>query len=95
MRHFFTRSIPPFSRVVLVESGSRELFENLLPVLYQNHSEMKCDLVTCYAGAPKNFRQDQGTIYRVTDYPAGPVRQRFYQEAPRQRIQRCRHHLFR
>ena len=80
MRHFFTRSIPPFSRVVLVESGSRELFENLLPVLYQNHAEMTCDLVTCYAGTPKNFRQDQGAIYRVTDYPAGPARQRFYQE---------------
>ncbi len=80
MRHFFTRSIPPFSRVLLVESGSRELFENLLPVLYQNHAEMTCDLVTCYAGAPKNFRQGQGAVYRVSDYPAGPSRQQFYQE---------------
>jgi hypothetical protein len=80
MRHFFTRSVPPFSRVLLVESGSRELFEKLLPVLYQNHSDMTCDLVTCYAGVPKNFRQDQGAVYRVTDYPAGPARQRFYKD---------------
>ena len=80
MRHFFTRSIPPFSRVLLVESGSRELFENLLPVLYQNHAEMICDLVTCYAGAPQNFRESQGSVYRVSDYPAGPARQRLYQE---------------
>ena len=80
MRHFFTRSVPTFSRVLLIESGSRELFENLLPVLYKNHVEMTCDLVTCYAGVPKNFREDQGAVYRVTDYPAGPARQRFYSQ---------------
>jgi hypothetical protein len=80
MRHFFTRSVPPFSRVLLVESGSRELFEKLLPVLYQNHSGMTCDLVTCYAGVPKNFRHEQGSVYRVSDYSAGPSRQRFYEK---------------
>jgi hypothetical protein len=78
MRYFFRRSFPPFSRVLLVESGSRELFENLLPILYQNHAGMRCDLVTCYPGAPKTFREDQGAVYRVTDYPAGPSRQNFY-----------------
>lgn len=80
MRYFFRRSIPPFSRVLLVESGSRDLFEKLLPILYQNHPGMVCDLVTCYAGAPRNFREDQGSVYRVSDYPAGPARQRFYRE---------------
>jgi hypothetical protein len=80
MRHFFTRSVPPFSRVLLVESGSRELIEHLLPVLYQNHVEMTCDLVTCYAGSPKNFRENQGAVYRVTDYPDGRTRQRLYEQ---------------
>jgi hypothetical protein len=80
MRHFLTRSVPPFSRVLLVESGSRALFENLLPVLYQNHAEMICDLLTCYGGVPKTFREDQGAVYRVADYPSGPARQRLYQE---------------
>ena len=80
MRHFFTRSIPPFSRVLLIESGSRELFENLLPILYRNHPEMTCDLVTCYGSAPKNFRADQGVVYRVTDYPDGRSRRRLYDE---------------
>lgn len=83
MRGFLTRSIPPFSRVLLIESGSRELFEKLLPILYQNHPGMICDLVTCYAGAPKSFRPEQGDIYRVTDYPAGPSRQRLYTELKR------------
>lgn len=41
---------------------------------------MVCDLVTCYAGVPKAFREHQGTVYRVTDYPAGPPRQNFYKE---------------
>jgi hypothetical protein len=80
MRYFLRKSVPPFSRVLLIESGSRALIENLLPVLYQNHPDMICDLVTCYAGAPKTFRSEQGTIYRVTDYPAGPARQRFYKD---------------
>jgi hypothetical protein len=85
MRHFFTRSIPPFSRVLLIESGSRELFENLLPVLYRNYPEMTCDLVTCYAGAPKHFQADQGAVYRVTDYPDSRSRQRLYDELGRNR----------
>ena len=80
MRYFFSCKTPPFSRVLLVESGSRELFENLLPILYQNHPDMICDLVTCYAGVPKNFRDGQGAVYRVTDFPAGPARQRLYKE---------------
>jgi hypothetical protein len=80
MRYFLTRAVPPFSRVLLVESGSRELFEKLLAVLYQSHAEMTCDLVTCYAGVPKNFREDRGAVYRVTDYPSGPARQRLYNE---------------
>ncbi len=80
MRHFFTKSIPPFSRVLLIESGSRALIENLLPVLYRNYPQITCDLVTCYAGDPKNFRPDQGAVYRVSDYPAGESRQRFYRE---------------
>jgi hypothetical protein len=80
MRYFFRRAFPPFTRLLLIESGSRELFENLLPTLYKNHPGMTCDLVTCYAGAPHNFRADQGSVYHVTDYPTGPARQSFYKQ---------------
>jgi hypothetical protein len=83
MRLFFTKAIPPFSRVLLVESGSRELLENLLPVLYRRHPGMRCDLVTCYAGAPKNFREEQGSLYRVADYPDSASRRRLYDELGR------------
>ncbi len=80
MRHFFTRSIPHFSRVLLVESGSRELFEKLLPHFYRMYPQVTCDLVTCYGTAPKNFHAEQGAIYRVTDYPDSRSRQRLYDE---------------
>ena len=80
MRYFLSRSVPPFSRVLLVESGSRHLFEELLSGFYGHYPQMKADLVTCYAGVPKNFRIDLGNVYRVTDYPDGRSRQRLYQE---------------
>jgi hypothetical protein len=80
MRYFLTRSVPPFSRVLLVESGSRDLFEELLSGLYGHHPQMKADLVTCYAGVPKNFRTELGNVYRVNEYPDGRSRQRLYKQ---------------
>ncbi len=80
MRYFLSKSLPPFSRVLLVESGSRTLFENLLSGLYDTYPELHADLVTCYAGAPEHFRTSAGRIYRVTDYPGPAHRKRLYRE---------------
>ena len=80
MRYFLSKSVPPFTRVLLVESGSRELFEDLLSGLYDVHPAMQADLITCYAGAPEHFRAERGAVYRVTDYPDGRSRQRLYTE---------------
>jgi hypothetical protein len=85
MRHFLSRAIPPFSRVLLVESGSRHIYEILLCRWYEAYPEMKADLVTCFAGVPQNFRPDRGVVYRVTDYPDGHSRKRLYQELARNR----------
>ena len=46
--------------MLLVESGSRQLYENLLGNLYDFYPEMRADLVTCYAGAPENFHAERG-----------------------------------
>ena len=80
MRYFISRAVPPFSRVLLVESGRRELFEDLLRGLYEVHPNMTADLVTCYAGTPRQFRADRGRVYRVTDYPDPVSRRKFYAE---------------
>ena len=67
-----SQRIPAFERVVIVESGSRQLLEDLLPGLYEIHGEgMQLDLVTCYGGVPAGFRLDRGRVFRITEYPAG------------------------
>jgi len=80
LRRFLSKAIPPFRRLLLVESGGRPLFEDLLSGIYEVHPSMTADLVTCYAGQPRNFRADRGRIYRVTDYSDPAARRRFYAE---------------
>ena len=80
MRRFLSKSIPNFDRVLLVESGSRQLLEDLLSGLYDVHPEMRADLVTCFAGVPRHFRAARGSVYRVTDYPGRPLRKHLYAE---------------
>ena len=68
MRYFLARRAPPLTRILLIESGSRSLVENLLPHLRSVWGEqVPIDLVTCYAGLPAGFDTDTVT-FRVTDY---------------------------
>ena len=70
--------MPPFDRVLLVESGSRQLFESLIPGIYETYGrDIQLDLVTCYAGEPEGFH---GDVYRVTDYSGAEGRGRLYAE---------------
>ena len=69
MRYYRKGWIPPFSRVLLVESGSRALIEQLLPSIYRNYGEhVPVDVVTCYDGVPKNLNTETGKVFWVTDY---------------------------
>ena len=77
MRYFLSRRIPPFTRVLLVESGSRKVSERLLSVLNEKWREIEIDLVTCYLGEPEGFH---GRVYRVTDYTGPSERKRLYRE---------------
>jgi hypothetical protein len=78
LRYFFRRYIPPFTRVLLVESGSRGSFDALVPLLYQIHGEaMEIDLLTCHADAPVGFR---GRVYRVENYSGPVARRRLFRE---------------
>jgi hypothetical protein len=83
VRYFFRKRIPPFDRLVLVESGSRYVFDDLLPDIYDIHPGMRLDLVTCYAGEPRGFRPDRGDVFRVTDYPGRAGRKRLFSELAR------------
>ncbi len=78
MRYFFRCAIPPLTRVLFVESGSRSILEKMIasfrPVCgYRG----EIDVVTCYAGAPAGA---DGRIFRVLDYPTPSSRETLYQE---------------
>jgi hypothetical protein len=78
LRYLLRRYIPPFTRVLLVESGSRGVFDQLIPKLYEMHdAAMEIDLVTCHQSTPVGFR---GQVYRVQDYSEPVARQRLYRE---------------
>lgn len=78
MRYFLRRSIPPLTRVLLIESGSRGVFDRLIPVLHQFGGEaMEIDLLTCHREIPADFR---GRVFRVQDYTNPASRQQLYRE---------------
>jgi hypothetical protein len=79
IRRFLFRRLPPFDRVLLVESGSRELLERFLPWLYGAHPSARVDLVTCYAGVPSAFRSDGGEVFRTYEHVGGGARRRLYE----------------
>jgi hypothetical protein len=69
VRYYRRRWIPPFQRVLLIESGSRSLIERLLPSIYANEgADTPIDVVTCFAGAPGGLNLDNGKVFWVTDY---------------------------
>ena len=80
MRHLLSQHIPPFTRVIVVESGSRHLLEDLLPGIYDHHKDtlQSLDLVTCYAGLPKSYDPQKGQVFRVADYSGRQGRQNLY-----------------
>lgn len=64
--------------MLLVESGSRRLFDDLIAGLYETYgSQLEIDLVTCFAGVPAGFH---GNVYRVTEYAGAAGRKRLYAE---------------
>jgi hypothetical protein len=82
LRYFFRRHLPPVTRILLIESGSRSLLEKVIPSLRAGFGEqVELDLVTCYAGLPAGF---EGRVFRVTDYGGGVGRNQLWADlAPR------------
>lgn len=79
MRRFLSARIPPPLRVLLVESGSRYLCEQFLPVIYsQGGHTNRVDLLTCFAGLPAGFNPANGAVYRTSDYNGRSARRALY-----------------
>jgi hypothetical protein len=77
VRYFFRLGFPRMTRMLLVESGSRHLLGNLLPLLRQSYGDFPIDLVTCYPGLPSGFPPDT-VVYRVSDYRGRAARRALY-----------------
>ena len=81
MRYFWNvREFPPNSRILLVESGTRELLEKAIPTVrtFWNGRTPPIDVFTCFNGVPEGIGDD-GLIYRVAKYP-GPERKKLLRE---------------
>jgi len=78
VKYFFSRRGPVLNRILLVESGPREIFEKLFPHLYPHCSAI--DLITCYGGTPPGFDNTRGDVYHVSDYPGSESRAKLYSE---------------
>jgi hypothetical protein len=76
LRGLITRHTPPFQRVLLIESGSRKLYDSLIPGIYGTYGpQTVVHVVSCYAGSPQGLDPVTGRVYRVTDYPGAARRQ--------------------
>jgi len=66
LRYFLRTHIPDCARILLIESGPRQVVERvILHMRLLFGQEVEIDLVTCYAGEPAGFR---GRIFNVNDY---------------------------
>ncbi len=66
------RWTPPFTRALIIESGSRSIVENFLPWIYATYGpDSRVDLVTCYGGAPKGLHPENSRVFNVADF-GGP-----------------------
>ena len=78
MRYFLSQRLPEAESILLVESGSRSLMEQLLPKLRESWGgEVPIDLVTCYARRPQGFPETT-RVYRVTNYRGPGGRRKLY-----------------
>ena len=69
MRYVLTHGDPPVNAILLVESGSRNLIERLVPTLRKTWGEdIFIDVVSCYRTLPQGFRPETTRLYHVADY---------------------------
>jgi len=80
VRYLLTGRHPEAAAILLVESGSRGILEQLAPHLRQSWGKgVHIDLVSCFATLPQGFPPET-RIYRVADYRGREGRRKLYRE---------------
>lgn len=77
MRGLLSSVHPSFERLLVIESGPRDVAEAFLKHLYEIQKSERVDLLTCYAGAPRSFDPQRGTLFSVHDPAAKANRTQF------------------
>ncbi len=90
MRWVLSRAVPPVTRVLLVESGPRDVAGKLILRLRRVFGEkVPVDLLTCLAGDPDSLDAEigrsGGRVWRVTDCPDDATRWRLLRDIRNQR----------
>jgi hypothetical protein len=67
MRYLLTRRQPAVNRILLIESGSRQVAEAVVPRFRSIWGDVPIDLLTCFPGTPSAL-DSNSVIYRVMDY---------------------------
>ena len=80
MRRFLTSAQAPFTRVLLIESGSRHIVERAIQTICSKRAPgAVIDVVTCFPGAPAGLREDSA-VFHVSDYQGRVGRTRLLRE---------------
>jgi hypothetical protein len=80
MRFVFSQRMPPGTRILLIESGSRVILEGIIAHLQSGWGEdMPMDLVTCYAGRPAGLGKN-AKVFHVADYTTTELRNALLRE---------------
>ncbi|HSW50666.1 MAG TPA: hypothetical protein VLH09_10855 [Bryobacteraceae bacterium] len=83
---FFRLRLPADPRVLLVESGSRQLLEGVIPYLRDTFGDdVPIDLATCYSGRPAGLREGS-VVYHTHAFRGRRGRKRLYRELLTRRI---------
>lgn len=81
MRYFFRPRPPSLDRMLVVESGSRQILETGIPQFRALYGErIGIDLLTCLPGLPQVLEASSTTVFRVTDCRTGADRRRLLAE---------------
>ncbi len=82
MRWVLSRRVPEVERILLIESGKRDVAERLIPHLRRNFGEnVVIDLLTCLPDQPDHLSADGAAkVWRVTQYTDDHARWRLLRE---------------
>ena len=85
VRWFLSRSVPPVTRILLIESGPREVCQRLIPRLRAAMgADVPIDLFTCLPDNPSALAED-ARVWRTLDAPRAGGRRALLKSLRRER----------